>query len=71
MNARKRSLIILLIVAATLLALLAGTISVTGSVPSAPQAVTVTLTQWSAIQAADSLLLDQGPVGIYLPVVLR
>jgi len=69
MNANKRSLLILLIVVAMVLAFLLGTISVTGSIPSAPEAVT--LTQWAAIRAANSLLLDQGPVGVYLPHVLQ
>jgi hypothetical protein len=69
MNARKRWLIILLVVVAVVLAFMLGTASVTGSVPSAPQAVTPA--QWAAIEAANSLLLDQGPVGVYLPVVLR
>jgi len=69
MNARKRSLIILLIVVAMVLAFLLGTVSVTGSVPSSLEAVTPA--QWAALKAANSLLLDQGPVGIYLPVVLR
>jgi hypothetical protein len=69
MNGRKRSLLTLLIVVAMVLAFLLGTVSVTGSVPSAPEAVTPS--QWAAVQAANSLLLDQGPVGTYLPLVLR
>ncbi|MFN2243941.1 MAG: hypothetical protein ACK2U2_16730 [Anaerolineae bacterium] len=69
MNARKRWLTILLIVVAMALAFLVGTATVTGTVPSAPQAVTPA--QWAAIETANSLLLDQGPVGVYLPVVLR
>ncbi len=69
MNASKRSLIILLIVVAMVLAFLLGTVSVTGSVPAAPEALTPA--QWAALQAANWLLLDQGPVGTYLPVVLR
>jgi hypothetical protein len=69
MNAHKRWLIILLVVVAVVLVFMLGTGSVTGSVPSAPQAVTPT--QWAAIEAANSLLLDQGPVGVYLPAVLR
>ncbi|HSR31367.1 MAG TPA: hypothetical protein VLY63_12445 [Anaerolineae bacterium] len=69
MNATKRSFTILLIVVAVVLAFMLGTASVTGSVPSAPQAVTPA--QWAAIQASNSLLLEQGPVGTYLPFVLR
>ncbi len=69
MNASKRSLLILLIVAAMLLAFLLGTVSVAGIVPSAPEALTPA--EWAALQAATWLLLDQGPVGTYLPVVLR
>jgi hypothetical protein len=69
MNETKRTLTILLIVAAMVLAFLAGTATVSGSVPSAPRAVT--LAQWAAIQASNSLLLDQGPMSIYLPVVRR
>ncbi len=69
MNTHKRSLLILLIVVAMVLAFLLGTVSVTSSVPSSIEAVTPT--QWAALQAANSLLLDQGPVGTYLPVVLR
>ncbi len=69
MNVSKRSLLILLIVVATVLAFLLGTVSVTGSVPSSLEVVTPA--QWAALQAANSLLLDQGPVGTYLPVVLR
>jgi hypothetical protein len=68
MNTGNRWLIILLIVAAMILAFLVGTATVTGSVPSAPRAVTPA--QWAAIEVANSLLLDQGPVGVYLPVVL-
>jgi hypothetical protein len=71
MSRPRKGLSILLIVAAMLLAFSLGTVSVTGSVPSAPEAVT--LGQWAALQAANPLLLDQGqgPVGIYLPIVLR
>ena len=69
MNASKRSLLILLIVVAMVSAFLLGTVSVTGSVPAAPEAVRPG--QWAALQAANSLLLDQGPFGTYLPAVLR
>ena len=69
MNTRKRSLIILLIVVAMVSAFLLGTLSVTGSGPSAFEAVTPI--EWAKVQPANSLLLDQGPVGTYLPVVLR
>ncbi len=69
MNTHKRSLLILLIVVAMVLAFLLGTVSVTGSVPPSIEAVTPT--QWAALHTANSLLLDQGPVGTYLPVVLR
>jgi hypothetical protein len=69
MNRRRRSLTILLVVVVTILAFLIGTISATSSVPSAPQAVTPA--EWAAIQVSNSLLLDQGPASIYLPVVLR
>ena len=69
MNANKHSLLILLIVVAMLLAFLLGTVSVTGSVPSSLEVVTQA--QWAALQAANSLLLDQGPYGSYLPLVQR
>lgn len=62
-----RFLTILLVVVAVVLAFMLGT--ATGSVPSAPQAVTPA--QWAAVEVANSLLLDQGPAGVYLPVVLR
>jgi len=69
MNTRKRSLIIVLIVVAMILAFLLGTVSVTGSVPSALEVLAPA--QWAALEAANSLLLDQGPVGTYLPIILR
>lgn len=69
MNDSKRYLTILLIVVAMVLAFLAGTTTASSSLPSTPQAVT--LPQWAAIQTSNALLLDQGPVSVYLPVVLR
>ena len=69
MNARQRSLIILLIVVAMVLAFLLGTASVGGSAPSVVEAVS--LPQWAILHTANSLLLDQGSVGVYLPLVLQ
>jgi hypothetical protein len=69
MNASKLSLPILLIVLAMVSAFVLGTVSVTGSVPAAPKALSPG--QWAPLQVANSLLLDQGPVGTYLPVVIR
>ncbi|MFN2289869.1 MAG: hypothetical protein ACK2UC_01640 [Anaerolineae bacterium] len=69
MNLMKRALTILLIVAIMVLAFWAGTTVASGSDAAAPQALTPA--QWAAVQAANSLLLDQGPTSIYLPVVLR
>ena len=63
------TLTILLIVAGLVLAFLAGTATVTGSAPAAVQALTPG--QWAALQASNALLLDQGPVSLYLPLVLR
>ena len=64
-----RTLTILLIVAALVLAFLAGTATATVSAPAAVEALTPD--QWAALQASNALLLDQGPVSLYLPLVLR
>jgi hypothetical protein len=65
----RRTLTILLIVAGLALAFLAGTATATGSAPAAVQVLTPG--QWAALQASNALLLDQGPVSLYLPLVLR
>lgn len=64
-----RALTILLIVVIIVVAFWAGTTAASGSDPAAPQALTPA--QWAAVQAANSLLLDQGPASTYLPIVLR
>ena len=69
MNGTVRALTILLIVTALAGAFLLGTTTATGTVPAAPQALTPA--EWAAIQASNSLLLDQGPFSTYLPVVLQ
>jgi hypothetical protein len=69
MNGTLRALTIFLIVIAVVVAFLAGAATVTGHAPAAPQALT--LAQWAAVQASNSLLLDQGPLSTYLPIVLR
>ncbi|NIV31872.1 MAG: hypothetical protein GWN58_21020, partial [Anaerolineae bacterium] len=58
-----------LIVAGLVLAFLAGTLTASGSAPAAVEAMT--LSQLAALQASNALLLDQGPVSAYLPLVLR
>ena len=62
-------LTILLIVAGLVLAFLGGTLTATGGAPAAVQALTPH--QWAAVQASNALLLEQGLVSVYLPVVLR
>ena len=69
MNQTGRTLTILLIVAGLVLAFLAGTVTATVGAPAAVQALTPG--QLAALQASNALLLEQGPVGTYLPVVLR
>jgi hypothetical protein len=69
MNPTMRALIILLIVVAIGGAFLLGTATATGTVPAAPQALT--LAEWAAVEASNSLLLNQGPFRTYLPVVVR
>lgn len=69
MSQTRRTLTILLIVAGLVLAFLAGTATATVGAPAAVEALTPG--QWAAVQASNALLLDQGPVGMYLPVVLR
>jgi len=63
------TLTILLIVAGLVLAFLAGTATATVSAPAAVEALTPD--QWAALQASNALLLDQGPVSVYMPLVLR
>ena len=62
-------MIILLIAAAMVLAFLAGTVTASGSGPAAVTALTPG--QWAAVQAANGLLLDQGPANTYLPLLQR
>ena len=69
MKETRHTLTILLIVAGLVLAFLAGTATATGSAPAAVEALTPG--QWAAVQASNALLLDQGPVSVYLPLVLR
>jgi hypothetical protein len=69
MNATKYAATILLLVAAMLLALGAETLSAAGITPAAVEALTPG--EWAAVQAANALLLDEGPVTVYLPVVLQ
>jgi hypothetical protein len=69
MKETRRSLTILLIVAGLVLAFLAGTLTATGSVPAVIQALTPG--QLAALQASNALLLEQGPVSVYLPLVLQ
>lgn len=69
MNGTLRALTILLIAVAMAVAFLAGAATVTRSAPAVPQALTPA--QWAAVQASNSLLLDEGPASVYLPVVLR
>jgi hypothetical protein len=69
MNATKYAFTILLLVVAMVLAFLAGTATAEGIKPSAAEALTPG--QWAAVQAANALLLDEGPVTVYLPIVLR
>ena len=69
MNQTGRTLTILLLVVGLVLAFLAGTATATVGGPAAIEALTPG--QWAAVQASNSLLLDQGPVGVYFPVVLR
>jgi hypothetical protein len=69
MKETRRTLTILLIVAGLVLAFLAGTVTATGSAPAAVQALTPG--QLAALQASNALLLDQGPVSVYMPLVLR
>jgi hypothetical protein len=64
-----RALAILLIVAIMVVTFWAGTTAASGSDLAPAQALTPA--QWAAVQASNSLLLDQGPASIYLPVVLR
>lgn len=69
MNGTLRALTVLLIVVALFATFLLGTATITRSASAEPQALT--LAEWAAIQASNSLLLDQGPFSTYLPVVLR
>ena len=69
MKDARRTLTILLVVAGLVLAFLAGTATATGSAPVAVRALTPS--QWAALQASNALLLEQGPVSAYLPLVLR
>ena len=69
MNRPGRNLTILLIVAGLVLAFLAGTATATVGAPATVEALTPG--QWAAVQAANALLLDQGPLSAYLPMVLR
>ena len=69
MKETRHTLTILLIVAGLVLAFLAGTATATGGAPEAVQALTPG--QQAALQASNALLLDQGPVSVYLPLVLR
>ena len=69
MRDTRRTLTILLIVVGLVLAFLAGTVTATGSAPATVQALTPS--QWAAVQASNALLLDQGPVSAYLPILLR
>lgn len=62
-------MIVLLVLAGMVLAFLAGTATATGSTPAAVEALT--LSQQAALQASNALLLDQGPVYVNLPLVLR
>jgi hypothetical protein len=69
MSQTRRTLTILLIVVGLVLAFLAGTVTATVGAPEAIQALTPG--QWAAVQSSNALLLDQGPVSAYLPVLLR
>jgi len=69
MNRTRHTLIILLIVVGLVLAFLAGTATATVGAPAAVEALRPS--QWAAVQTSNALLLDQGPVGTYLPVVLQ
>ena len=69
MNQTGRTLTILLIVVGLVLAFLAGTVTASVSAPAAIQALTPG--QLAALQASNALLLEQGPVSAYLPLVLR
>lgn len=69
MNGTMRGFTISLIVVALVGAFLLGTTTATSTGPAAPQALTPA--EWAAVQASNSLLLDQGPFNTYLPVVLR
>ena len=69
MRERRHTLIILLIVAGLVVAFLAGTATATGSTQATVQALTPG--QLAAVQASNALLLDQGPVSVQLPLVLR
>jgi len=68
MNATKHSFIILPFVAALVLTFMLGRTSIAREGPSAPLAMS--MAEWVAVQTANSLLLDQGPVSVYLPVLL-
>jgi hypothetical protein len=69
MNRTGRTLTILLVVVGLVLAFLAGTVTATVGAPAAIEALPPG--QWAAVQASNVLLLDQGPVSAYLPLVLR
>ena len=69
MNQTGRTLTILLIVVGLVLAFLVGTVTATVGAPAAVEALT--RGQWAAVQSSNALLLDQGPVSVYLPLVLR
>jgi hypothetical protein len=70
MNGSKRYLTILLVVVIMVLAFLAG-VATASTGPPEPQAVSVTVSEWTAIQTSNALLLDQGLGSVYLPIVLR
>jgi hypothetical protein len=69
MKEKGQTLTILLIVVGLVLAFLAGTVTATGSAPAPVQAPSPD--QLAALQATNALLLDQGPVHVQLPLVLR
>ena len=69
MKKPRRKLTVLLIVGGLVPAFLAGTLTATGSAPATAEAMT--LSQLAALQACNGLLLEQGPVGTYLRLMLR
>ena len=69
MKATKLSLPILLIAAVMVLAFMLGSTSVVKGDP--PALMAVRMDEWVAIHTANTLLLDQGPLNVYLPVILE